>query len=144
MPQFPLKCEVSSEATEGISSTWNAQEGSLPPIVCSIPAEFNGSGEGYSPEALFGMATLNCIIAMFKGSTERFKAHFEKLMGKVNITLDCDSVSHQLFISGLEITFDIIGASDSEQIKKLLETAIKECPISNSIKSGKTFHINIS
>ena len=43
-----------------------------------------------------------------------------------------------------EVFFDITGSSDVEKAKKLMDGAIKDCAVSNSIKTGKTFHINIS
>jgi hypothetical protein len=37
-----------------------------------------------------------------------------------------------------------LGTSDPDKAKKTLELAIKDCAVSNSIKSGKTFHLNVS
>jgi uncharacterized OsmC-like protein len=44
----------------------------------------------------------------------------------------------------IDITVKVAGASDPDLAKKTLETAIKDCAVSNSIKTGKTFHIDIS
>ena len=49
-----------------------------------------------------------------------------------------------LFISHINIKIDITGASDKDKLKAALDKAIKDCAISNSVKSGKTYDININ
>lgn len=144
MMKFPLQFEVMACAGPGISSQWTAQSDHFPPIPCSIPPEFNGPGGGYSPEDLFAIALLNCLIATFKVYCEKSKISFREIRSKAALSVDKIAGGSGLAMTQVEIFFDIDGASDADQVRKQLEAAIRDCAISNSIKSGKTFHINIS
>lgn len=139
-----MNFEVSASATEGMKNQWNTQAGSLAPIQCAIPPEFMGPGGGFSPEDLFAMSLLNCLIAVFKVYAEKSSLRFQEIKGKVVLTLDKVPGDSGFAITQAEVFFTITGASDKEKAKKLLDGAIKDCPVSNSIKTGKTFHINIS
>jgi organic hydroperoxide reductase OsmC/OhrA len=144
MIKFPLKFEVKAVAVEGTSAQWTAQNELLPPIPCAIPPEFMGPGEGYSPEDFFAMALLNCLIATFKVYCEKAKVSFREIKGKVVLTVDKVPGQSGLAMPQADIFLDVAGASDTEQARKLLDGAIKDCAVSNSIKTGKTFHINVS
>ena len=71
MIKFPMKFEAEAHATPGASTQWTAQTDLLPPIPSAIPPEFMGPGGGYSPEDLFALALLNCLIATFKVYAEK-------------------------------------------------------------------------
>lgn len=144
MIKFPMKFEVNASSPAGACTTWNGQTEHLPPIVCAIPPEFMGPGGGYSPEDLFALSLLNCLIATFKVYAEKAGVHFQEIQGKVSLTVDRIAGQAGFAMTGADVFFDIKGASDSEKAKKLLDSAIKDCAVSNSIKTGKTFHINIS
>jgi organic hydroperoxide reductase OsmC/OhrA len=144
MIKFPMKFEVHAAATPGISTQWTAQNDHLPPIPSAIPPEFMGPGEGYSPEDLFSISLLNCLIATFKVYCEKSKVTFHEIKGRVSLTVDKLPGQTGFAMTQADIFFDITGASDPERVRKLLDGAIKDCAVSNSIKTGKTFHINIS
>lgn len=143
MIKFPMKFEVMAAASAGIQANWTGQSDQLPPIPSAIPPEFMGPGGGYSPEDLFALALLNCLIATFKVYAEKSKAEFREIRGKVVLTVD--KVLPQGFaMTHADIFFDITGSTDSEKLRKVLDSAIKDCAVSNSMKTGKSFHINIS
>jgi organic hydroperoxide reductase OsmC/OhrA len=144
MIKFPMKFEVQAAAGPGSSSTWSAQTEHLPPISSAIPPEFMGPGGGYSPEDLFALSLLNCLIATFKVYCEKSNLLFQEIKGRVNLTVDKIPGQTGFAMTQADIFFDISGASDPEKGKTLLEKAIKDCAVSNSIKTGKTFHINFS
>lgn len=144
MIKFPMKFEVKAAAGAGSSSQWTAQADHLPPIPSAIPPEFMGPGGGYSPEDLFAISLLNCLIATFKVYCEKSKVTFQEIKGKVALTVDKLAGESGFAMTNAEIFFDITGASDAQRARKLLDGAIRDCAVSNSIKTGKTFHINIS
>ncbi len=135
---------VEASSTQGSSSKWNCQAAHLPPISSAIPPEFMGPGGGYSPEDLFALSLLNCLIATFKVYCEKSKVQFQEIKGKVSLTVDRIAGQTGFIMSQADLFFDITGASDPEKARKLLDGAIRDCAVSNSIKTGKTFHINIS
>jgi uncharacterized OsmC-like protein len=144
MVHFPMKFGVQANASSGIASQWTCQTDLLPPIPSAIPLEFMGPGGGYSPEDLFALAVVNCVIATFKVYCEKGKLSFQNIEGKAILTVDKLPSEPGFGMTQIDITLNVNGASDKEKIKKTLETAIKDCAVSNSIKSGKTFHINVS
>ncbi len=143
MIKFPMKFEAIANATSGIHSPWTAQTDLLPPIPSAIPPEFMGPGGGYSPEDLFSLAVVNCVIATFKVYCEKGKLWFRSIQGKAILTVDKIAGEPGFGMTQIDITFDIHGASDEKDVKKTLESAIRDCAVSNSIKSGKTFHIKM-
>ena len=144
MPKFPLHFEVVAQTEAGISTTWDSSVNGLPKITCSIPAEFSGPGGAYSPEDLFGLALLNCFIATFKVYCEKSNLTFTKLDAKSKIRMEIDATTNKMHISEIQTDFNIEGASNPEKVKSVLDKSIADCAISNSIKSGKNFSINIS
>jgi uncharacterized OsmC-like protein len=144
MIRFPIKCEVKATAAEGIGKTWKSQSRSLPPIISAIPPELLGPGGGYSPEDFFALALLNCIIAGFKVSCEKFNLSFQNLEARAILTVDQIPSENVIWMKHIEVFIDITGASDQEQVQLQLEKSIKNCAVSNSIKSGTTFHLKVS
>ena len=144
MLKFPMKFEVEATATSGISTQWTAKSHHLSPIPCAIPPEFTGPGGGYSPEDLFAMSVLNCIIATYKVYMEKSGVAFSSLKGRVVVTVDKNPADPGFNMSHLEFFIDVTGASNVEKARKLLDSGIKDCAVSNSVKSGKTFHLNVS
>lgn len=144
MIKFPMKFEVQASSSAPIASNWTSQAGKLPPIPIAIPPEFMGPGGGYSPEDLFGLAILNCVIALFKVYCAKSKIEFKEIRGKTIVTADKNPADPSFYMSHVEIFLDVEGATDVEKAGKMLEEAIKHCPISNSIKSSKSFHSNFS
>lgn len=144
MLKFPMKFEVQSSASSGMGSTWTAKTNHHPPIPIAIPPQFMGPGGGYSPEDLFALAVLTCIIATFKAYCEKSKVSFSEIQTKASLTVDKQADSPGIAMTHLDIFIDVKGASEAEKAHKLLDAAIKDCAVSNSIKSGKTFHINVA
>ncbi len=144
MIKFPMEFEVEATATSGVLSTWESKVDELPPITTAIPPEFKGPGGGYSPEDLFALSVVSCVIATFKVYAEKAKLEFKEIVGKAKLTVDKAPSEAGLEMTHLDITLDVTGATDPEKTKKTLDDAIKDCAVSNSVKSGKTFNINIS
>jgi organic hydroperoxide reductase OsmC/OhrA len=145
MLKFPMKFQsVESSSTAPIKNHWTGKTGDLPPIPLAIPLEFMGPGGGYSPEDLFALAVLNCVIALFKVYCAQGKVSFREIQGKAVLTAEKEPSEASFYISHIDLTIDVSGASDVNKAKEILDNAIKNCPIGNSIKSCKSFHTTIS
>ncbi len=144
MVMFPVKFDVSAEATCGISNPWKTSAKNLDPIKVAISPQFNGPGKAYSPEELYGLSILNCLIGIYKHLCENNKIEFKKIESKLTVTINKKTESDELIISHLDININITGSSDKEKARNLLEKAFNVCPVTNSIKAGKTYHININ
>lgn len=139
--KFPMKFEVQATASAGMGSQWKAQADRLAPILCAIPPEFMGPGGGYSPEDLFAISVLNCLLATFKVYVEKADSSFGEVKAKAILTVDKQGVSFAM--TQIDMYFDVTGAKDVAKVKSLLEAAIRDCAVSNSIKAGKTFHVTV-
>lgn len=139
-----MKFEVQASAASKADSLWTCQTEHLPPIPCAIPPEFMGPGGGYSPEDLFALSLLNCLIATYKVYCEKSNLSFKSIQGRAVLTVDKIAGESGFALTQADIFLDVTGASDVERARKLLNAAIKDCAVSNSIKTGKAFHINIS
>jgi uncharacterized OsmC-like protein len=144
MSQFPLKFEVQANAMHGISNPWKSFAKDFDPINVAIPVEFQGPGKTYSPHELYGLAILNCLIGIYKHLCEKNNVTFKKLEGKLTLTIDKNTENDQIILSHIDITFNITEASDKEKARDCLEKTFKICPVANSIKVGKTYHVNIN
>ena len=139
--KFP---SVESTATAPIKNQWVGKTGNLPPIPLAIPLEFMGPGGGYSPEDLLALAVLNCVVALYKVYCAQAKVTFREIQGKATLTADKELAEASFYISHIDLTIEVSGVSDTKKAKEILEAAIKNCPIGNSIKSCKSFHTIIS
>jgi len=143
MLKFPIKFEVEAEAKPGISTNWKGQAPNLSPITCAIPPEFMGPGGGYSPEDLFILSILSCLLALFKAYCEKNKITFHEVKSRAILTVDRNHTASVLVFTHIDIFIDVTGASDTEKARHQLDKALKDCPVSNAIKTGKTFHITV-
>lgn len=144
MVQFPLKFEVFATAPSGMGKPWTCQADKLPPIPVAIPPEFQGPGGGYSPEDLYGLALLNCLLATLKVYLEKGSVAYEALEGKAITTADKLASEPGFLMSQVEFFLTIRKPSDAEKAKKIADMAIRDSGICNSVKSGKTYHIAIA
>jgi len=143
MSKFPLKFKILAEATPGISNSWTSYAKHLKPIDVAISPEFNGPGKAYSAVDFYGLAIINCLIAVYKDACEKNNITFEKIEGNVTLTIDKTHEGDELVLSHVDITFDLTNPSNKEKARTFLEKTFKTCFITNSIKSGKICHINI-
>jgi uncharacterized OsmC-like protein len=140
---FPLHFFVEAEAKSGISDLWSSSAKDYPKIKMAVPCEFKGPGKAYSPEDLYALAVLNCLIAGYKCICERNEIKFDKIKGLIDLTMDKSPENSHTILSHLDITITVIGASNKEKARELFDKSVKTCPVSNSIKSGKTIHFNV-
>lgn len=138
--KFPA---VESTSTAPMKNNWTGKKESLSPIPLSIPLEFMGPGDGYSPEDLFALAVLNCVIALYKVYCAQAKISFQEIRGNAVLTADKQLAEASFYISQIDLTLEVRGASNVEKAKEILDNAIKNCPIGNSIKSCKSFHTTV-
>lgn len=143
MIQYPLKFHASANATPGITTTWSAESESNAPITCAIPKEFMGPGGGYSPEDLYGIALLNCVMATFKVFAEKTKLSFTDVSGKAEIVIDRGE-GGKPWISKIDLHFTITGAEDKERAEKVLKESKNACIVCNSMKTAVELQIDMS
>ncbi len=144
MVTFPLHFSVQAEGKSGIATLWTARSAHLPPISCGIPPDFGGTGQCYSPDYLFAISILNCLIATFKVYCEKSNASFSEIKGKAVVSMNKHPSEKNFWMSDIDFTLEVTGASHIEKVKTLLDRAVQDCAVSNSVKSAKTFHLHVT
>ncbi len=140
---LPFFFETKTTTKPGIDQIWTSQAPGLDPVPIAIPPEFSGPGKGYSPEDLFAMACVNCMIATFKVYAEHMRLSFQEITAKTTLTVDKHPAAAFLSMTNIDVAFTLKGPSDPEKVKNTLEKAIKDCAVCNSIKSVKTYSIHL-
>ena len=141
--QFPMQFEVQGESDSGIQTLWPVKVDHLPQITCAIPQEFRGPGGGYSPEDLFGLAALSCLMATFKVFAEMSSLNFDKISGMVNVIVDRPK-GKPAGITQLQITLKVSNASNKDKALQLLEESKKSCLVTNALTVEKIYHFDVS
>lgn len=139
MIQYPLSFTVRSKGAAGIPAPIEASAEDFPPIGGAIPKEFGGPGGGYSPEDLFALSVVSCLIATFKVFAEKAKLAYTEISGEAKLIIDRNAQGVPEFQT-LEITFTLSGVEDQEKAKTLLGESEKYCLVSNAITCKKTFN----
>ncbi|GAB4185754.1 MAG: hypothetical protein Tsb0015_02930 [Simkaniaceae bacterium] len=140
--KVPMQFRVFSSSESGIQTVWEGKMENLDPITMAIPPDFNGPGGGYSPEDLFALSGLTCLIATFKVYAEKTEASYEEISGFADLIIDKPEKG-PLAITKLEINVAVKGAKDKEKIKKLLEEAKRSCLVANAMKIDLQFTFDV-
>ncbi len=143
MIKYPLKFKASAKATPGIANTWTSQSEQNSPITCAIPPEFMGPGGGYSPEDLYGLALLNCVLATFKVFAEKSGLTFTEVNGTADITIDRGEGGTP-WISHIDLHATLSGASDTAKAETVLQESKKACIVCNSMRTEVSFETSVS
>ncbi|MCB1108321.1 MAG: OsmC family protein [Chlamydiia bacterium] len=134
MIKYPMTFKAEATGTPGISNTWTATSHGNAPIVSAIPPEFMGPGGGYSPEDLYGIALLNCVLATFKVFAEKTGVSFNQIDGSAEIIIDRGD-GGKPWISKINMHFIIKGAADPDKADKVLKESKAACLVCNSMKT---------
>lgn len=141
MIKFPLTFKVAAQASSGIQSAWSAEAGTHM-VAMAIPPEFEGPGDGLSPEDLYALALLNCFIATFKVVAEKSKLSYSDIKANAELTVDRDAQGRP-WMAKVDIRVNLTGATDIERTQKLLQKTSESCMILNSTKTEKTFSFEV-
>lgn len=110
----------------------------LPPIRTAAPPEFDGPGDGWSPEMLLCAAIADCFVLTFRAVARA--AHFDWF------SLDCrvegvlehvgDTAQFTSFVTTARLT--IPQGADTSNARRLLNRAKYGCLIANSLRGVQT------
>ena len=133
MIQYPLSFYAQAESEFGIQTPWNAVS-SGKQIACAIPKEFEGPGEGISPEDLFAQAITNCFLATFKVYAEKSKLSFCIIQANTELIVDLDERKRPV-MKEANLVVTVLGADQPDRLRMLAEKTLKSGFILNSIKT---------
>lgn len=144
MNKYPMFFKASAVSPAGLQTPWETKALSQAQgIRMAIPAEFDGPGDGFSPEDLYVMALQNCFVATFKVFAEKSKLAYGSLKVDAELVVDRDEsgrpwMARCLFKVYLEECLQI------ENAKRILARVSENCMILNSVNTEKVFEFNVS
>lgn len=133
MITYPISFFGSSQSSSGISTSWNTASSGFD-LSCSVPKEFEGSGEHLSPEDLFLMALQNCFVATFKVFAAYSKLEYKELKVQSELVVDKDEGGRPVMKSIL-LDICIEGPSDSRKADILAKKTLDNGFILRSVKT---------
>lgn len=142
MIRYPIVFDASAEADAGIQSSWTCLAANRE-SVCAVPKEFEGSGEGLSPEDLFALALLNCFIGTFKVYAEKSKVRFEHLRANASLKVDLNDEKKPVMKS-CHLHVKIRGGENNAKLKTIADRAFRAGFILNSVRTDLTFELDMT
>jgi peroxiredoxin-like protein len=106
----------------------------LPTLRSDSPAEFDGPGDRWSPEALLVGAVGDCFILTFRAVARASKLSWTSLQCDVTGTLDRIDRVAQFTRFEILAHIQVSADTDPDQVRRALEKAERSCLISNSLK----------
>ncbi len=141
MISYPVFFSSQATAETGTARPWQIQSGDMK-TFCTIPVEFDGPGNGFSPEDLFAQALTNCFVATFKVMAERSKVSFERLEANGLLTVDRNEKSQPTMKSFL-LQIRLTKPSHPERASTLVKKAMETGFILNSVLTLVDYNLEI-
>lgn len=142
MLQFPMKFLVQSTSAAGTQTAWTTKAKSFDcKVPMAIPPEFEGPGNGLSPEDIYAMALENCFIATFKVFAEKSKLQYERV--SIESVLEVDRDEKRPWMARIHLHVSLVGSDQKENAHRILEKTAQSCMILNSVKTEKTFQFDV-
>lgn len=134
---------ATAKGSSGIQTSWSAQvETFSEKLTLAIPPEFNGPGNGLSPEDLYNMALQNCFAATFKVFAEKSRLQFSEF--HLNSRLEVDrNEKGQVCMARFHLKVQLSGVVQKDSALRLLERTKTNCMILNSVLTEKTFEFEV-
>ena len=125
-----------------ISLAWISKAGKFS-APTDIPLEFEGQGNGFSPEDFYALALSNCFIATFKVFASKSKLEYETISVNLELILDLDD-TQMMIMKESHFKIELKGALNKDRASRILEKTTKSCMILNSVKTKLFFNFEIT
>jgi organic hydroperoxide reductase OsmC/OhrA len=130
---YPISFFGSSIANAGIQSNWHVTA-SVFETKCSVPKEFEGSGDSFSPEDFFLLSLQNCFVATFKVYSHYSKLMFEEI--KINSELIVDKDEKQKpVMRKIIFKIEVTNPSNQSKAETIINKVLENGFILQSVKT---------
>lgn len=133
MVHYPQHFQSKTTAHPGIKENWTS-EVSEHQITCSIPTQYEGTGEAYSPEDLFLLSLQNCFVATFKIYSDHMHLEFDTLSVSADLIVDLED-SKGPVMKKVELIIELTGVKDEELAQDLVSRSLKDGFIFQSVST---------
>ncbi len=141
MITYPIHFETTGNTKAGIQTKWNSCASNID-ISCSVPKEFEGPGEAFSPEDLYLLAIQNCFIGTFKVFAEHSKLNYTNLQVISKLKVDKDEQSKP-WMDTIHLQITVSGVSDERRLNLIVNKTLETGFILRSVKTKITSELVI-
>ncbi|MBU2886563.1 OsmC family protein [Gilvimarinus agarilyticus] len=133
MVQLPHQyvATVTGKPTQQLTSSAD----NLPDLSVAPPAQFDGPGDQWSPEALLMASVASCLILSFRAIAKAAQLHWCDICCESEGVLDKVERKIQFTQVLSKVTLTIAADENKEKAATLIEKAERSCFISNSLSS---------
>ena len=133
MQAFPHHYAVTATAEGRDDVTISSER--LPSIMTAPPAEFDGPGDLWSPEALFVAAVADCYVLTFCAVAAFHKLCWTSIVCQADGVVDRPERSTQFVAFDIRARLAIPAGGDVQLATRLLVQAKQACLVTNSLKA---------
>jgi len=137
----PFPHQYSAWAIAGHDAVVTLEGDRLPPLQSSLPPEFGGSGEHWSPETLLVAAVADCYSLTFRGLAGKAKLPWTSLACHVTGTLDRVEYVTRFVEFRVHAQLQLPEGANEDQARRLLEKAESTCLITRSLTAPTTLEV---
>ncbi len=134
MVEYPLKFRASAVA-DPVEDSWTTAADSGERIEVSPPTDFEGSGDEVSPEELFALSIVNCIVSTYNGIAGRKGLSFDGIAADIELVLDRSGDEGRPMMTRAEVDVHVEGVDDVERGEEIAEITDRNCFVSRSVKT---------
>jgi peroxiredoxin-like protein len=132
----PLPHHYSATAVGSASGDIAIQADGLPSLVSAAPAEFDGPGDRWSPEALLVAAIGSCVILTFRAVAQASRLEWTSLECEVAGILDRVDGTTRFVEFEIRVRLTVPPGTDAGRATRALEKAEANCLISRSLNAS--------
>ncbi len=133
MLKYPISFFGNASATPGMETNWSTFA-SNHEMTCAVPAEFEGAGQGLSPEDFYLSALQNCFLATFKVYAKYSNLNFTRIEAKCELIVDLDD-SKKPCMKKILMHITLHQSSDLKKAQLLVKKALDNGFILQSVKT---------
>jgi organic hydroperoxide reductase OsmC/OhrA len=119
------------------------QHAGVPRLVTASPAEFDGPGDQWSPEALLVGAIADCYILTFRSIAKVSKLPWATLECAVTGTLDRVDRVTKFTAYEIHASLTVPPGTDEAKARQAMEKAEQLCLVTNSLNAPAHLHARI-
>ena len=138
MHPFPHRYAVTAVA--GTDAGVLLESDRLPVLRTTLPAEFGGPGDRWSPETLLVAAVADCFALTFRGIANRSKLEWTSLVCEVVGTLDRVDRVTKFVEFQIDARLQVPEGTSPDEAARLLTKAEETCLITRSLSAVTHLH----
>ena len=139
----PLPHHYSVAASAGPAGTVRVTSAELRPLETDLPQQFGGTGDRWSPEALFVAAVVDCLALTFRGVARARKLAWTSFHCEADGVLDRADDELRFTELGLRVRLVATAGGSVDDLRRAVEKAERTCLVTNSLSTSVRLHCDV-